>query len=222
MGRKTALAVENKRLLNTNLIMGWIMEEVFLRKNKLIFLIWLIIFTLPVPVYALQSPAQSAAMSGMVVPAVDLEGLAAPVPPVEERKVVEVSRSAGTDYQKVLKIATNLLGSKYKYGGSGPDVFDCSGFTMYVFGKAGYSLPHTAAEQAGYGVPVDKENLRPGDLVFFSYYNQPGISHVGIYTGDNKFIHASSSDNNGKTVTISALNTQYYEDNYKGARRLLR
>jgi len=193
------------------------------RKNKLIFLISLIIFMLPVPAYALQSPAQSAAMSGMVVPAADLEGLAAPALPVEKKEAVEVSRSAGgPDYQKLLNTAMSLLGSKYRYGGSGPDVFDCSGFTMYVFGTAGYKLPHSAADQAGYGVPVSKENLRPGDLVFFSYYSQPGINHVGIYTGDNKFIHASSSDNNGKTVTISELNSKYYEDNYKGARRLLR
>lgn len=194
-----------------------------MRKNKLIFLISLIIMLLPVPAYALQSPAQSAAMSGMVVPAADLEGLAVPEPPVVKKEVAEVSRSAvGSDYQKLLKTAMSLLGSKYRYGGSGPDVFDCSGFTMYVFKTAGYNLPHSAAEQAGYGVPVDKDNLRPGDLVFFSYYKQPGINHVGIYKGDNKFIHASSSENSGKTVTISDLGNQYYEDNYKGARRLVR
>ncbi|HBV96948.1 MAG TPA: hypothetical protein DEF36_07870 [Desulfotomaculum sp.] len=192
-------------------------------KNKLIFLIGLIIFMLPLPAYAMQTPAQYAAMIGMVVPMADLEGLAAPAPLVAKREAVVVSRSTGgQDYQKVLKMATSLLGSKYKYGGSGPDVFDCSGFTMYVFGTAGYKLPHSASDQAGYGIPVSKENLMPGDLVFFSYYNQPGINHVGIYTGDNEFIHASSSENNGKTVTVSKMNSKYYEDNYKGARRLLR
>jgi cell wall-associated NlpC family hydrolase len=187
------------------------------------FIIAFLLLLLPLSSQAAQVQSQSAALSGMVVPAEDLEGLVPPETLASKNESIAVSRSAaGYDSQKLLQTAMSLLGKKYSYGGSGPDTFDCSGFTMYVYGTAGYDLPHSAAEQAAHGIEVDKDNLRPGDLVFFSYYNEPGINHVGIYTGDNCFIHASSSENNNKTVTISRLDSPYYESNYKGARRLLR
>jgi peptidoglycan endopeptidase LytE len=128
------------------------------------------------------------------------------------------SRSAaGQAVKKVLSLASSFLGTRYVYGGSGPSGFDCSGFVRYVFQAVGFNLPHDAEEQAGYGKPVDRSSLQPGDLVFFSYYGSPGIGHVGIYTGQDRFIHASSRAG----VIYSSLNQDYYRENYKGARRLL-
>lgn len=125
--------------------------------------------------------------------------------------------AAGQTVKKILSLASSFLGTRYVYGGSGPSGFDCSGFVRYVFQAAGFNLPHDAEEQAAYGTPVDRSSLQPGDLVFFSYYGSPGIDHVGIYTGEDSFIHASSHGG----VKYSSLNQEYYRENYKGARRLL-
>ena len=118
---------------------------------------------------------------------------------------------------KILNYAASFLGSRYVYGGSGPNTFDCSGFVSYVFRISGFNLPHDAAEQANFGAPVDRSSLQPGDLVFFSYYGSREINHVGIYTGGNEFIHASTKSG----VKYSSLSESYYQQNYRGARRLL-
>lgn len=187
-------------------------------RKLVLYIFSLIIIALPLP-----CQAQQTELLGMIVPAEVMEAPALPETTITQNKDITVSRSiGGFSYTKLLNTAMSLLGCKYTYGGSGPDEFDCSGFTRYVYGTAGYDLPHSAAEQADYGIAVDKQDLQPGDLVFFSYYNGPGINHVGIYTGDNKFIHASSSEKSNKQVTISGLDSPYYESNYKGARRLLR
>ncbi len=130
------------------------------------------------------------------------------------------SRSGAASPQlakKVLGLAASLLGSRYVYGGSGPHVFDCSGFVAYVFRSVGIELPHSAAAQAKFGTPVERSSLLPGDLVFFSYYGSGGIDHVGIYVGNDDFIHASSKGG----VKYSSLNQPYYRQNYRGARRLI-
>ncbi|HWP96197.1 MAG TPA: NlpC/P60 family protein [Syntrophomonadaceae bacterium] len=132
---------------------------------------------------------------------------------------VEVSRSgslakAGT----VLQTAAKYLGTPYKYGGSRPGGFDCSGFVQYVYGQYGYDLPRTAASQASVGKRVDKSNLKPGDLVFFAC-GTSGISHAGIYAGNGQFIHSSSPRSGG--VIYSSLSESYYEESYVGARRVL-
>lgn len=119
--------------------------------------------------------------------------------------------------KKILNYAASFLGTRYVYGGSSPRGFDCSGFVQYVFQSAGFNLPHNAAAQAGYGTPVEKGSLQPGDLVFFSYYGSKGINHVGIYAGNDRFIHASTKEG----VKYSSLNQAYYRQNYRGARRLL-
>lgn len=129
-----------------------------------------------------------------------------------------VSRQDVGDERVILARAASMLGKPYVYGGSGPDTFDCSGFTAYVFQSVGMSLPHNAAAQAQLGIPVSRGDLSPGDLVFFSYYGSGGINHVGIYVGQGRFIHASSSGG----IKYSSLNESYYAANYKGARRLLR
>ena len=121
--------------------------------------------------------------------------------------------------EEVVAYAKSYLGKPYVYGGSGPNSFDCSGFTMYVFKHFGYSLPHGATAQSGYGTYVSKENLQPGDLVFFlDYETMDGIGHVGIYVGGGDFIHASSGS--AYSVTISNLNSGSYLKRYYTARRL--
>lgn len=115
----------------------------------------------------------------------------------------------------VVNTAKQYLGVPYVWGGSSASGFDCSGFTSFVLAKNGIAIPRTAALQFGTGTPVEKANLRIGDLVFFTTYTA-GASHTGIYMGDGNFIHASSAA--GK-VTISPLSSTYYTEHYIGARR---
>lgn len=122
--------------------------------------------------------------------------------------------------QQIVDYAKQFLGCKYVYGGSGPNTFDCSGFTMYVYSKFGISLSHSAVTQAKKGTYVAKEDLQPGDLVFFKNYDtMVGIGHCGIYIGNGDFIHASSGT--GYCVKISTLLTGHYETRYETARRVL-
>jgi cell wall-associated NlpC family hydrolase len=114
-------------------------------------------------------------------------------------------------YGGVVGIAMQYLGTPYVYGGASPSGFDCSGFVMYVFAQIGVSLPHNAAAQYGSGMPVSRDQLQPGDLVFFN-----GLGHVGIYIGGGQFIH---SPHTGDVVKISSL-TGWYSSTYVGARRL--
>jgi cell wall-associated NlpC family hydrolase len=112
----------------------------------------------------------------------------------------------------VVAIAMQYLGVPYVWGGSSPGGFDCSGLVMFVFAQVGISLPHHAASIYNYGVPVSRDQLEPGDLVFFD-----GLGHVGIYIGGGQFIHAPHT---GDVVKISSLNDSWYAATYVGARRL--
>jgi cell wall-associated NlpC family hydrolase len=114
-------------------------------------------------------------------------------------------------YGNVVSIALQYLGVPYVWGGSTPTGFDCSGFTAWVYAQVGVSLPHNAAAQYSYGVPVDRSQLQPGDLVFFD-----GLGHVGLYVGGGSFIHAPHT---GDVVKISSL-SGWYDSNYVGARRI--
>lgn len=108
------------------------------------------------------------------------------------------------------------IGSAYKGGGVNTNGFDCSGFTMYIFNKLGIDLPHQSGSQFSMGTAVSRNDLREGDLVFFNTSGK-GVSHVGIYVGNGKFAHASSS--NG--VIINALSESYYVNRYVGAKRVM-
>lgn len=120
-----------------------------------------------------------------------------------------------TTGNSVIATAQKYMGVPYVWGGATPAGFDCSGFTQYVLKQNGVTIPRTAAEQFAAGTPVEKANLKVGDLVFFTTY-KPGASHVGFYMGGGKFIHASSA---AEAVTISALDEDYYTQRYIGARR---
>lgn len=134
-----------------------------------------------------------------------------------------MAAASSTIGDQVVALAKSLLGVPYVYGGQSPSGFDCSGFTSYVYQQLGYSLPHSATSQwYSSGVTVQRGELQPGDLVMFcdpSRSNGKACSHVGIYIGNNEFIHASSGSS-GKYVRISSLNESYYNRYYKGAKRL--
>ena len=128
---------------------------------------------------------------------------------------VTTSNSLG---QQVVAYAKQFLGVPYVYGGNGPNSFDCSGFTTYVYRHFGYTLNRTATGQLSNGVSVSKSQLQPGDLVFFKDGGSKPVSHVGIYIGNGQFIHASTST---YEVRINDLNSGYYAGVYVYARRIL-
>ena len=119
---------------------------------------------------------------------------------------------AGPGHPEVVPIALRYLGVPYRWGGASPSGFDCSGFTMYVYGRIGISLPHYASWQYRYGRAVSRSQLAPGDLVFFN-----GLGHVGIYIGGGQFVHAPHT---GDVVKISSIWDSWYRSSYVGARRL--
>jgi cell wall-associated NlpC family hydrolase len=104
------------------------------------------------------------------------------------------------------------LGVPYVWGGASPSGFDCSGLVAYVYAQVGVSLPHYTGAQYAVGVPVSKDQLEPGDLVFFN-----GLGHVGIYIGGGQMIHAPHT---GDVVKISNINSGWYAATYVGARRI--
>lgn len=143
-------------------------------------------------------------------------------PDIAQNEPTAAQETIGDDWSsmahEVLVNALSLTGIKYKYGGKSPETgFDCSGFVRYVFQQAAnLTLPHgaRALSQLGQSVPV--EQLRPGDLVFFNTLKS-AFSHVGIYMGDNRFIHAPSS---GGGIHVVNMNDEYWAKRFNGARRI--
>ncbi|EHJ47291.1 NLP/P60 protein [Solidesulfovibrio carbinoliphilus subsp. oakridgensis] len=130
-------------------------------------------------------------------------------------EVASVQRKGGV-YDRMLRTANTQIGTPYRSGGCNPNTgFDCSGFTTWVFNRYGIHLPRSSREQYQMGTMVAKNNLRKGDLVFFR--SKRGVNHVGIYLENGKFIHSAS---NGKTVTISHLEEDYWRTHYAGGRRV--
>ncbi|PVX39818.1 spr peptidase [Pasteurella langaaensis DSM 22999] len=124
-----------------------------------------------------------------------------------------VSPTSKADYQKLAKVYNQWAGTRYRMGGTGANGIDCSAFMQETFAAAfGISLPRSTAEQRYLGQRIQKQQLRQGDLVFFR-----GNRHVGVYMGNNKFMHASSSQG----VTISSLDEAYWARTYTQSRRIL-
>jgi len=127
--------------------------------------------------------------------------------------------SSFTDRATQLAIeAMSLVGINYRRGGNSPENgLDCSGFVRHVFKEVqGKELPRTSAEISKLGESVDKQDLQPGDLVFFNTLRR-AFSHVGIYLGDNKFIHSPST---GGAVRIESMDLSYWKARFNGARRI--
>lgn len=120
--------------------------------------------------------------------------------------------------KEIIAFAQRYIGVGYRYGGSSPYGFDCSGFSMFVYNQFGYKLPHNAAAQAELGTSLERDELLPGDLVFFATVGSNYISHVGIYIGNDRFIHASTYD---YIICINSLSERYYAIRYREARRIL-
>lgn len=120
--------------------------------------------------------------------------------------------------EALLEVAEDQLGTRYRWGGTRPGGFDCSGYVMYLYTSMGYEINRTASQQLENGLIVEKEDLQPGDLVFFQGTSSQGAisSHVGIYVGDGKFIHSSSSG-----VRYDDLESDYYAAHYLCARRII-
>jgi len=121
--------------------------------------------------------------------------------------------------KNILNLASAQMGKTYKWAATGPNMFDCSGFTTFVYKENGISLPRTAQAQSEVGQRVDYKSLKEGDLIFFSSPQSSKISHTGIYLGNNLFIHASSSK---KKVIKSKLNSGYYRENFQWGKRFFK
>ncbi|MDM7456625.1 MAG: C40 family peptidase [Tepidimonas sp.] len=129
-----------------------------------------------------------------------------------------VGTETGLVASQLMNTALGLIGVPYRMGGNSAETgFDCSGFVRYVYANTlGLVLPRRAAQQAQTTIPIAKSDLRPGDLVFFNTMRR-AFSHVGIYLGDGKFIHAPSK---GDRVKISDMNDRYWARRFNGARRV--
>ena len=134
---------------------------------------------------------------------------------VNKHYVKKAQSSVGAS---VAAVAVQYVGCAYSYGASGPGAFDCSGLTSYVYKQHGVSLPRTSTSQGNIGVYVEKENLAMGDLVFFSNRSDRVINHVGIYIGDNRFVHAATT---ARGVVTDNITSSYYVDHYVTARRVI-
>ncbi|MFW2489967.1 C40 family peptidase [Clostridium chromiireducens] len=127
----------------------------------------------------------------------------------------KVSRGAISKGTEVVNYAYKFLGKPYVYGAAGPNAFDCSGLTQFIYNKFGVNISRTTYTQVNEGIKVNRNELRAGDLVFFN--TEGSISHVGIYIGNGEFIHAPRS---GKPVMVSSLSDGYYSQRYATARRI--
>ncbi|PKO52886.1 MAG: glycoside hydrolase [Betaproteobacteria bacterium HGW-Betaproteobacteria-20] len=153
--------------------------------------------------------------------AVESASMIAPVPQVDTQASVTTDGNPENWSERtseVLVNALNLTGVKYKYGGNSPEIgFDCSGFVRYVFSQAtSLTLPHSTLAISQLGKTIPKNEIQPGDLVFFKTIKN-AISHVGIYMGNNRFIHSPSA---GGQVRVESMTEGYWARHFSGAQRL--
>ncbi len=135
------------------------------------------------------------------------------IPERNEEPLPKIPQSLG---EEVAVRAIALVGKPYRYGGADLDGFDCSGLVFYIYHELGVEVPRTAAEQHHIAAVVSRDELQPGDLLFFRI-KRKRISHVGIYVGDNRFVHAPQS---GKRIQLRSLTEKYYARHWVSAGRL--
>jgi cell wall-associated NlpC family hydrolase len=160
-------------------------------------------FVLSVIVLCCTATAVAAAPDAVVEEVAD-EDVAMPAP-----------ESAGAE---VANLAQGYVGSRYRWGGTSPAGFDCTGFVQYVYGQFGVSLPHNEAGQFASGARIGANELEPGDLLVFANTYRRGLSHVGIYVGDGQFVHAADERHG---VTLSNLWDGYWSPRFVGATRAI-
>jgi len=138
--------------------------------------------------------------------------------PVPSPEVQADAQREASGVQKLLSDALNLVGIRYRRGGTDTDTgFDCSGFVGYLFReRLGLDLPRTSRDISRAGEPVEKSELEPGDLVFFNTLRR-AFSHVGIYLGNNQFVHSPRA---GYSVRVEDMTERYWAKRYNGARRV--
>ena len=166
----------------------------------------LVLLALPSVGAAANDP--SATPEPRVANTVSAEALALVSAGLEAKAPVPAADGRG---RKAVTIALRYLGLSYRWGGASPAGFDCSGFVMYVYGRAGVALPHNGAMLWEKGRAVQRRDLERGDVVFFD-----GLGHVGIFIGRGRFVHSPHS---GDVVKISRLSESWYRRSYVGARR---
>ena len=142
-------------------------------------------------------------------------GKPAAVMAAKPKSAQPVARTRDGSY--VVRAAYSKLGSAYRWGATGPSAFDCSGFVNYVYGQFGVKLPRTSAAIFRVGTPIGAENVIEGDLLFYATRGG-SISHIGIYIGNRKMIHASTPRTG---VIVSSIDEAYYRARFIGARRVL-
>ena len=119
---------------------------------------------------------------------------------------------SGSTRYSIIRTAEKYIGVRYKFGGDTPHGFDCSGYTRYIYRVNGIDLPHSARQQYACGRRVGIKNAKPGDLVFFKIYGRK-ITHVGVYAGNYKFLHAPRR---GKRVSYEDIRSDYWRKRYAG------
>ncbi|MDH3577256.1 MAG: C40 family peptidase [Gammaproteobacteria bacterium] len=137
--------------------------------------------------------------------------------PVPTRDPAPMARSAAIHAgigEKAAAVAMNQVGVPYRYGGSSPRGFDCSGLVQYSYSRVGKRVPRTTGQLWSSTAVVERHNLRVGDVLFFKIAGK--MSHVGLYLGGRRFVHAPSS---GRAVTIASLDSPFYKDAFLRAGR---
>jgi len=152
---------------------------------------------------------ESAPVAGLDLPGPEPRGLSGTAP--VRRTAAEVDLGL-----KAARLAREQLGKPYQWGATGPDRFDCSGLVWHVYGQLGVDMPRVSRDQARSGREVGRSELQPGDLVFFAIEGRT-INHVGIYVGDQDFVHAPRRY---QPVKTDSLNNSWWRRRYKGARRV--
>ncbi len=166
--------------------------------------------------YSLRSAAVNKAESLKSAGIIDDYYIVAP-----EEYAIAKRQAYGNQYlrEELVKSAHSFIGVPYLWGGSSPDTgFDCSGLTMTVYQLNGFDLPRSSKEQYESGIFVERNHLLKGDLVFFATSGDDKASHVGVYAGDDRFVHAPGK---GKTIRMDSLSSSYFSKRYLGGKSYL-